>query len=193
MKRKYLTVWPSSPVWLCGAPPQHTGTWPEGRGPGQSPLLLPGMEGWVTPSCQLIGASHCGHDSFQNQSVHIPAAHQSHLPKVSREKGPSPLPNASGPLGGLGHGDPQSWLVSRQSRSKAGRMGSGARLLRSKSRLRHLLATCPGTDYAHTVPTAPQGKTFVCRLPCHVPAPAGCPALSEHTVSCPPQAPAAVE
>lgn len=189
MKRKYLTVWPPSPVWLCGARPSTQAPGQRGVALG-SPLCL---EGWVTPSCQLIGASHCGHDSFQNQSVHIPAAHQSHLPKVSREKGPSPLPNASGPLGGLGHGDPQSWLVSRQSRSKAGRMGSGARLLRSKSRLRHLLATCPGTDYAHTVPTAPQRKTFVCRLPCHVPAPAGCPALSEHAASCPPQAPAAVE
>lgn len=169
MKRKYLTVWPPSPVWLCGAPPQRAGTWPEGRGPGQSPLFLPGTEGWVTPSCQLTGASHWGHDSFQNQSVRIPAAHQSHLPKVPRETGPRPLPSASGPLGGLGHGDPQSWLVSRQSRSKAGRMGSGARLLRSKSQLRHLLAMCPGTDYARTVPIAPQGRTSVCLLPCHVP------------------------
>lgn len=141
---------------------------------GVWPPVPPRNRRWVTPSCQLTGASHLGHDSFQSSEC----PHSSSSPK-SLAQGPQrnkaqPPCQALRPSGGLGHRDPQSWLISRQSRREA------ARLLRSKSQLRHLLARRLGTAYPHTVPSAPQAGLSSVVFPATSPAPAQGLTLSEH-------------
>lgn len=180
MKTKYLTLWPLSPGWSWEPRPSL-------ESPGQGGVALgratvpPRSGRWVTPSCQLMRASHWGHDSFRNSDVHVPAATQS-LAQGPQRNNAQPPAKHCGPLGGRGHRDPQSWLILRQSRREAGRLGSGARLLRSESQLRHRLATCLGTANPHTVPSAPQAGLLSIFFPATSPAPAR-PTLSKHLSS----------
>lgn len=159
---------------LEGPRPQAPGQ--RGVAPGH-PQDPPRNGRWVIPSCQLLGAAQWGQDRLLNSECPRPGSSPKSSPKVSMKRGPGPPAKPWQPSGRSG--PPRSSVMASLKTVSQGsrRTGSGTRPLRSRSLLRHLLATCPETDHPPLFHQLRKAGFLSSCLP--RPAPSGHPALSK--------------